>query len=119
MERYVLHVKKEHSIQTVEVVLIALFALMEPFAALPQLFHINALSIPTVALGCVNQPAAHNFQRHWLDQGLFGIASALLGLLWSKVYVLSVLTAHILQQGQLVDVIYVPQTAIHPVQEPL
>jgi hypothetical protein len=56
----------------------------------------------------VNQPAAHSFQHHWLHQGLFGIASALLDLLWSKVYVLSVLTAHILLQGQLMDVIYVP-----------
>jgi hypothetical protein len=56
----------------------------------------------------VNQPAAHSFQHHWLDQGLLGIASALLDLLWSKVYVLSVLTAHILLQGLLVDVIYVP-----------
>jgi hypothetical protein len=101
-------VEKEHSIQTVVVLLTAPFALMEPFANQLQQFQLNALSIPTVALGCVNQPAAHSFQHHWLHQGLFGIASALLDLLWSKVYVLSVLTAHILLQGQLMDVIYVP-----------
>jgi hypothetical protein len=56
----------------------------------------------------VNQPTAHCCHIHWLDQFLLGIASALLDLLWSKVYVLSVLTAHILLQGQLMDVIYVP-----------